>query len=114
MGAAGTPILTAPLPQERGGNNSFTHEALTLKYKLDNQFELVFVVSDPPPGTPVVAGGSLQPPSAPRPEGRGLPKKRGGTVPAVLRFEQTAVCIVWGWTSAPRLVWPLCLWDFGG
>lgn len=31
--------------QERGGNNSFTHEALTLKYKLDNQFELVFVVS---------------------------------------------------------------------
>lgn len=32
-------------PQERGGNNSFTHEALTLKYKLDNQFELVFVVS---------------------------------------------------------------------
>ncbi|NXG65600.1 SRPRA protein, partial [Hemiprocne comata] len=32
------------LPQERGGNNSFTHEALTLKYKLDNQFELVFVV----------------------------------------------------------------------
>ncbi|GAB5577237.1 signal recognition particle 54 kDa protein isoform X2 [Prionailurus iriomotensis] len=27
-----------------GGNNSFTHEALTLKYKLDNQFELVFVV----------------------------------------------------------------------
>uniref|UniRef100_U3JR43 SRP54-type proteins GTP-binding domain-containing protein n=2 Tax=Ficedula albicollis TaxID=59894 RepID=U3JR43_FICAL len=43
-GAAGTPILTAPLPQERGGNNSFTHEALTLKYKLDNQFELVFVV----------------------------------------------------------------------
>ncbi|NXE53280.1 SRPRA protein, partial [Casuarius casuarius] len=32
------------LPQERGGSNSFTHEALTLKYKLDNQFELVFVV----------------------------------------------------------------------
>uniref|UniRef100_A0A663LTH4 SRP receptor subunit alpha n=1 Tax=Athene cunicularia TaxID=194338 RepID=A0A663LTH4_ATHCN len=31
-------------PPERGGNNSFTHEALTLKYKLDNQFELVFVV----------------------------------------------------------------------
>lgn len=58
MGAAGTPILTAPLPQERGGNNSFTHEALTLKYKLDNQFELVFVVSDPP-GTPGMAGGSL-------------------------------------------------------
>lgn len=33
-------------PQERGGSNSFTHEALMLKYKLDNQFELVFVVSD--------------------------------------------------------------------
>uniref|UniRef100_A0A8C0FR69 SRP receptor subunit alpha n=1 Tax=Bubo bubo TaxID=30461 RepID=A0A8C0FR69_BUBBB len=32
------------LLKERGGNNSFTHEALTLKYKLDNQFELVFVV----------------------------------------------------------------------
>uniref|UniRef100_A0A8C0FNK3 SRP receptor subunit alpha n=1 Tax=Bubo bubo TaxID=30461 RepID=A0A8C0FNK3_BUBBB len=31
-------------PSRRGGNNSFTHEALTLKYKLDNQFELVFVV----------------------------------------------------------------------
>ena len=30
--------------QERGGS-SFTHEALTLKYKLDNEFELVFVVS---------------------------------------------------------------------
>ena len=31
--------------QERGGSSSFTHEALTLKYKLDNEFELVFVVS---------------------------------------------------------------------
>lgn len=31
--------------QERSGNNSFTHEALTLKYKLDNEFELLFVVS---------------------------------------------------------------------
>ncbi|XP_053943157.1 signal recognition particle receptor subunit alpha isoform X2 [Cuculus canorus] len=46
------PVATAPvnalirsvLLQERGGNNSFNHEALTLKYKLDNQFELVFVV----------------------------------------------------------------------
>ncbi|KAH0623250.1 hypothetical protein JD844_031336 [Phrynosoma platyrhinos] len=36
--------LNCKLRQERGGNNSFTHEALTLKYKLDNQFELVFVV----------------------------------------------------------------------
>lgn len=32
--------------QERSGNNSFTHEALSLKYKLDNEFELIFVVSN--------------------------------------------------------------------
>lgn len=31
--------------QERSGNNSYTHEALNLKYKLDNEFELIFVVS---------------------------------------------------------------------
>lgn len=31
--------------QERSGSNSFTHEALSLKYKLDNEFELIFVVS---------------------------------------------------------------------
>lgn len=31
--------------QERTGNNSFEHNALTLKYKLDNEFELVFVVA---------------------------------------------------------------------
>uniref|UniRef100_A0AAR2JEB9 SRP54-type proteins GTP-binding domain-containing protein n=1 Tax=Pygocentrus nattereri TaxID=42514 RepID=A0AAR2JEB9_PYGNA len=30
--------------QERTGNSSFTHNALSLKYKLDNEFELVFVV----------------------------------------------------------------------
>uniref|UniRef100_A0A8C9EQ74 SRP54-type proteins GTP-binding domain-containing protein n=1 Tax=Pavo cristatus TaxID=9049 RepID=A0A8C9EQ74_PAVCR len=41
-------LIRSVLLQERGGNNSFTHEALTLKYKLDNQFELVFVVSGPP------------------------------------------------------------------
>lgn len=35
----------ALLLQERSGNNSFTHNALSLKYKLDNEFELVFVVS---------------------------------------------------------------------
>ncbi|XP_051579817.1 signal recognition particle receptor subunit alpha-like isoform X2 [Myxocyprinus asiaticus] len=29
---------------ERTGNNSFTHNAFSLKYKLDNEFELVFVV----------------------------------------------------------------------
>lgn len=31
--------------QERTGNNNFEHNALTLKYKLDNEFELVFVVA---------------------------------------------------------------------
>lgn len=31
--------------QERTGNNSFNHSALTLQYKLDNEFELVFVVA---------------------------------------------------------------------
>jgi signal recognition particle receptor subunit alpha len=31
--------------QERGGNKAFTHESLTLKYRLDNEFELVFVVA---------------------------------------------------------------------
>uniref|UniRef100_F7AVU9 SRP receptor subunit alpha n=1 Tax=Xenopus tropicalis TaxID=8364 RepID=F7AVU9_XENTR len=29
---------------QRGGNNYYNHDSLTLKYKLDNQFELVFVV----------------------------------------------------------------------
>ncbi|XP_054853827.1 signal recognition particle receptor subunit alpha [Eublepharis macularius] len=37
-------LIRSVLLQERGGSNSFTHDALTLKYKLDNQFELVFVV----------------------------------------------------------------------
>ncbi|KAM8795465.1 signal recognition particle receptor subunit alpha [Eudromia elegans] len=37
-------LVRSVLLQERGGSNAFTHEALTLKYKLDNQFELVFVV----------------------------------------------------------------------
>lgn len=37
-------LIRSVLLKERGGSNSFTHEALTLKYKLDNQFELVFVV----------------------------------------------------------------------
>lgn len=32
-------------PQERSGNNTFNHNALTLQYKLDNEFELVFVVA---------------------------------------------------------------------
>lgn len=38
--------LTLILLQERSGNSSFTHDALTLKYKLDNEFELVFVVRE--------------------------------------------------------------------
>ncbi|XP_033758570.1 signal recognition particle receptor subunit alpha-like [Pecten maximus] len=37
-------LIKTVILQERSGNNSFTHEALTLKYKLDNEFELVFVV----------------------------------------------------------------------
>ncbi|XP_051895926.1 signal recognition particle receptor subunit alpha isoform X2 [Pristis pectinata] len=37
-------LIRSVILQERGGNNSFTHEALTLKYKLDNEFELLFVV----------------------------------------------------------------------
>lgn len=31
--------------QERSGVNSFTHNNLTLQYKLDNEFELIFVVA---------------------------------------------------------------------
>lgn len=38
-------LIRTVILQERGGNNSFTHENLTLKYKLDNEFELVFVVA---------------------------------------------------------------------
>lgn len=37
--------LKFPMFQERTGNDSFEHNALTLKYKLDNEFELVFVVA---------------------------------------------------------------------
>lgn len=32
-------------PQERTGSNTFDHNNLTLQYKLDNEFELVFVVA---------------------------------------------------------------------
>lgn len=31
--------------QERTGSNSFDHNNLTLQYKLDNEFELIFVVA---------------------------------------------------------------------
>ncbi|XP_030620680.1 signal recognition particle receptor subunit alpha [Chanos chanos] len=37
-------LIRSVILQERSGNNSFTHNALNLKYKLDNEFELVFVV----------------------------------------------------------------------
>ncbi|KAL4647277.1 signal recognition particle receptor subunit alpha isoform X1 [Arapaima gigas] len=37
-------LIRSVILQERSGNNSYTHNALTLKYKLDNEFELVFVV----------------------------------------------------------------------
>ncbi|CAH1797097.1 unnamed protein product [Owenia fusiformis] len=38
-------LIKTVILQERGGNNSFSHDALTLKYKLDNEFELTFVVA---------------------------------------------------------------------
>lgn len=38
-------LIRSVILQERGGNNSFTHGSLALKYKLDNEFELVFVVA---------------------------------------------------------------------
>ncbi|XP_074653176.1 signal recognition particle receptor subunit alpha-like [Tubulanus polymorphus] len=38
-------LIKSVILQERGGNNTFSHDALTLKYKLDNEFELVFVVA---------------------------------------------------------------------
>ncbi|XP_073706453.1 signal recognition particle receptor subunit alpha-like [Garra rufa] len=37
-------LIRSVILQERSGNNSFNHNALSLKYKLDNEFELVFVV----------------------------------------------------------------------
>lgn len=38
-------LIRGVILQERSGNNSFNHNALTLQYKLDNEFELVFVVA---------------------------------------------------------------------
>lgn len=38
-------LIRTVLLQERGGSNTFTHSNLTLRYKLDNEFELVFVVA---------------------------------------------------------------------
>uniref|UniRef100_W5M954 SRP receptor subunit alpha n=1 Tax=Lepisosteus oculatus TaxID=7918 RepID=W5M954_LEPOC len=37
-------LIRSVILQERSGNNSFTYDSLSLKYKLDNEFELVFVV----------------------------------------------------------------------
>lgn len=37
-------LIRSVILQERSGNNFFTHNTLSLKYKLDNEFELVFVV----------------------------------------------------------------------
>ncbi|XP_076367225.1 signal recognition particle receptor subunit alpha-like isoform X2 [Tachypleus tridentatus] len=37
-------LIRTVLLQERSGMTSFEHDGLTLKYKLDNEFELVFVV----------------------------------------------------------------------
>merc|ERR1711971_455205 len=38
-------LIKSVILQERGGSNSFNHGALNLKFKLDNEFELVFVVA---------------------------------------------------------------------
>ncbi|XP_002738227.1 signal recognition particle receptor subunit alpha-like, partial [Saccoglossus kowalevskii] len=38
-------LIKSVILQERAGSNTYTHDAVTLKYKLDNEFELVFVVA---------------------------------------------------------------------
>jgi len=38
-------LIKAVILQERTGQLSYNHENLTLKYKLDNEFELVYVVA---------------------------------------------------------------------
>ncbi|CAG5043630.1 unnamed protein product [Parnassius apollo] len=38
-------LIRSVILQERSGNNTFNHNSLTLQYKLDNEFELVFVVA---------------------------------------------------------------------
>lgn len=37
-------LIKSVILQERGGGNGFNYESLKLQYKLDNEFELVFVV----------------------------------------------------------------------
>lgn len=36
-------LIKSVILQERGGSNSYNHDALTLKFKMDNQYELIFV-----------------------------------------------------------------------
>lgn len=38
-------LIKSVILQERSGNKTFEHESLRLQYKLDNEFELVFVVA---------------------------------------------------------------------
>uniref|UniRef100_A0A2I9LPS3 Signal recognition particle receptor n=1 Tax=Centruroides hentzi TaxID=88313 RepID=A0A2I9LPS3_9SCOR len=38
-------LIRNVLLQERGGSDVFTHDGLALKYKLDNEFELIYVVA---------------------------------------------------------------------
>nr|XP_018908909.1 PREDICTED: signal recognition particle receptor subunit alpha homolog [Bemisia tabaci] len=38
-------LIKTVILQERTGNNSYDHNSLTIKYKLDNEFELVFVAA---------------------------------------------------------------------
>ncbi|PSN58058.1 Signal recognition particle receptor subunit alpha [Blattella germanica] len=38
-------LIRSVILQERTGNNSYEHDALVLKYKLDNEFDLMFVVA---------------------------------------------------------------------
>ncbi|XP_067679324.1 signal recognition particle receptor subunit alpha-like [Haliotis asinina] len=38
-------LIKSVILQQRTGSNQFNHDQLTLKYKLDNEFELVFVVA---------------------------------------------------------------------
>ncbi|XP_041470716.1 signal recognition particle receptor subunit alpha-like [Lytechinus variegatus] len=45
FGAPVNSLIKSVILQERGGSNSFSHGTLTLKCKLDNEFELIFVVA---------------------------------------------------------------------
>ncbi|XP_071806798.1 signal recognition particle receptor subunit alpha homolog [Asterias amurensis] len=45
LGSSVNALIKSVILQERGGTDTFNHESLTLKYKLDNEFELIFVVA---------------------------------------------------------------------